>query len=420
MVWGLFLYLRARNNASPQRRTFLAPTSEGDKKHLYGQGKPMAKDASGDGADFSTGEASVADDGGGGTVQVESRLFFDGTVAPTDMSRATDAREKGRIGILGSGLSYAGSYSRVTSETIGRDLNPLGRGDGNAYVGGQLNLGRITPRLPMSTAPGGWGNSVNNGCGDSLLPCPHKPLNPNPEEMDPGFSSSPPAPWEKKHHAPHWNPWTGEDNEAGDSSLEINEWGIWVVRRDEGLTISEEISSNLGETAIAWRPNPSSTAPAETERAALPPLPFWMKECDSQFRCPFGYKQTWYADPNAKKLRCACVPGEWSVHNFSLRNAMTSALPSQRPAQAPAATTCSQMIQSHNQRRDDCNREWRCRFANYQPSMCDNPTLESTNAHNNCKACCARRHNSIGNIAGCEGCCALAKQTLDQAIAVCC
>ena len=98
---------------------------------------------------------SEADDGGGGTVQVESRLFFDGTVAPTDMSRATDAREKGsenvtsanwlqpilwysycmggtlllfcssRCGILGSGLSYAGSYSRVTSETIGRDLNPV-------------------------------------------------------------------------------------------------------------------------------------------------------------------------------------------------------------------------------------------------------------------------------------------------------
>ena len=42
----------------------------------------MAKDASGDGADFSAGEASFADDGGGGTVQVESRLFFDGTVAP--------------------------------------------------------------------------------------------------------------------------------------------------------------------------------------------------------------------------------------------------------------------------------------------------------------------------------------------------
>jgi hypothetical protein len=126
----------------------------------------MAKDASGDGASFSTGEVSDADDGGGGTVAVESRLFFDGTIAPTDMDRATDAREKGRIGILGSGLSYGGSYSRVTSETIGRDLNPLGRGDGNAYVGGQLNLGRITPRLPMSTAPGGWGNSVNNGCGD--------------------------------------------------------------------------------------------------------------------------------------------------------------------------------------------------------------------------------------------------------------
>jgi hypothetical protein len=150
------------NNASPQRRTFLSPTSEGDKKHLYGQGKPMAKDASGDGADFSTGEVSDADDGGGGTVQAESRLFFDGTVAPTDMSRATDAREKGRIGILGSGLSYVGLAGRVTSETIGRDLNPLGRGDGNAYTGGQLNLGKIAPRLPLNVARTGTGNSVNN------------------------------------------------------------------------------------------------------------------------------------------------------------------------------------------------------------------------------------------------------------------
>jgi hypothetical protein len=70
----------SHRNASPQRRTFLTPTSEGDKKHLYGQGKPMAKDASGDGASFSAGEVSVADDGGGGTVTVESRLFFDGTL----------------------------------------------------------------------------------------------------------------------------------------------------------------------------------------------------------------------------------------------------------------------------------------------------------------------------------------------------
>jgi hypothetical protein len=82
-----------------------------------------------------------------------------------DLSRLTDAREKGRIGIFGSALSYAGAYGRVTSESLGRDLNPLGRGNGGSYVAGGLNLGRSNPRLPMNTSPGGWGNSVNNGCG---------------------------------------------------------------------------------------------------------------------------------------------------------------------------------------------------------------------------------------------------------------
>jgi len=78
---------------------------------------------------------------------------------------ATDAREKGRIGILGSALAYAGSSPRITSEKIGRDVNPLGRGSGMALVGGQLNLGRIAPRLPQGKAVGGSGSSVNNSCG---------------------------------------------------------------------------------------------------------------------------------------------------------------------------------------------------------------------------------------------------------------
>ncbi len=72
-----------------------------------------------------------------------------GTVAQTDMSRATDSREKDRIGIFGTDLSYAGSYGRVTSESIGRDLNPLGRGDGAAYVAGAINLSNINPAEPM-------------------------------------------------------------------------------------------------------------------------------------------------------------------------------------------------------------------------------------------------------------------------------
>ena len=150
------------NAKTPQRRTWQSPTSAGDERNLYGQGKPMAKDSSGAGLDWSEGITSDTPDAT--VLTLESRLDFDGTVAPTDLSRATDAREKGRIGIFGSQLSYAGSSGRVTSEPLGRDLNPLGRGDGGAYVAGAVNLGVIAPRLPGSRASGGNGNSVNN-CG---------------------------------------------------------------------------------------------------------------------------------------------------------------------------------------------------------------------------------------------------------------
>ncbi|MBN2082524.1 hypothetical protein JW859_10015, partial [bacterium] len=128
-----------------------------------GQGKPMPKDASGAGTNWGTGIQS--DDPAGVLNPLNSRLDFDGTVQPTDLDRATDAREKGRIGIFGSALSYAGSSPRITSEPIGRDINPLGRGSGMALVGGELNLGRITPTLPLSEAHGGNGSSVNNDCG---------------------------------------------------------------------------------------------------------------------------------------------------------------------------------------------------------------------------------------------------------------
>jgi hypothetical protein len=153
---------------SPQQATWATPTTAGDNKLLYGQGRPMAKSASGAGAGMSSG--TLSKDQGSGTVQVSSRLFFDGTVAgggtANDLSRLTDAREKGRIGIFGSALSSAGAYGRVTSESLGCDLNPLGRGDDGSYVAGGMNLGRISPCLPRNLSPGGWGNSVNNGCED--------------------------------------------------------------------------------------------------------------------------------------------------------------------------------------------------------------------------------------------------------------
>ena len=145
---------------TPQRRTWTSPTVEGNKREVFGQGRPMAKDSSGNGANWWQGTRS--DPPVSGTA-VESRFFFEGTVAPTDMSRATDSREASRIGIFGTSNSYGGSYGRVTNEALGRDLNPLGRGAGQALVAGMLNVGRIMPGLPGSIRAGGkQGNGANN------------------------------------------------------------------------------------------------------------------------------------------------------------------------------------------------------------------------------------------------------------------
>jgi len=122
-------------------------------------GVRSSKDASGSGANWAEGTKSDSEEGLG---TVESRLMFEGTVTATDMDRASDAREKERMGIFGTVHSYAGSSGRVTSESIGRDLNPLGRGDGMAYVGGDQRYGMISPQLPHSKREGGYGNSVNN------------------------------------------------------------------------------------------------------------------------------------------------------------------------------------------------------------------------------------------------------------------
>src|SRR5690606_38396132 len=88
------------NDKSPQRRTYLNPTTQGNQRDLYGQGKPQAKDSSGGGANWNQGVSSEPINVS--LASVESRLFFEGTVSASDMSRATDTREKGRIGITGS------------------------------------------------------------------------------------------------------------------------------------------------------------------------------------------------------------------------------------------------------------------------------------------------------------------------------
>ena len=146
---------------TPQRRSFLSPTTEGDKRELYAQGRPQAKDSSGSGANWYLGTKSdrqviLQPD-------VESRLFFEGTVTATDMSRATDLREDSRLGIIGSALSYRGANGRVASEAIGRDLNPLGRGDGAYYFAGGMAFGGMQPFLPARLGGVlGGGNSSND------------------------------------------------------------------------------------------------------------------------------------------------------------------------------------------------------------------------------------------------------------------
>ena len=206
--------------ASPMRRSFVSPTTEGDQRHVFGQGRPMAKDAGGSGANWYQGTLSAAQNDNQN--QVESRLFFTGTTGMSgglDLSRSTDAREKGRVGLFGTAESYAGAYGRVTSESIGRDLNPLGRGDGQAYVAGALALGSVAPLLSQAGAAGGTGNSVNNPCGgsggdsaslpwwprwgDPGLPIPHdpgpwpwwpwRPRPPKPPRPEP--PPRPPRPW---------------------------------------------------------------------------------------------------------------------------------------------------------------------------------------------------------------------------------
>jgi hypothetical protein len=208
------------NDKTAQRRTFLTPASEGDERHLRGQGKPVAKDSSGGGAQWSTAPQSISQT----QDSVASRFGYEGTVSSSDMDRVTDSREKGRIGIFGTTQSYAGSSGRVTHELIGRDLNPLGRGDGNAYVAGALNLGSVYPMLPESMAISGTGNSVNN-CGqlggdEEVLPpgidydgdLPELELDPEPQP--PGEIPQPPEP----PKPPSENPPPGGDGDDGGGS----------------------------------------------------------------------------------------------------------------------------------------------------------------------------------------------------------
>ena len=77
----------------PQRRTFINPTTQGDSREFFGQGRPMGKDSN---TAWATGTVSAQQNIH--TNPVTSHLAFEGTITSTDNSRVTDAREKGRVG----------------------------------------------------------------------------------------------------------------------------------------------------------------------------------------------------------------------------------------------------------------------------------------------------------------------------------
>ncbi len=95
-----------------------------------------------------------------------------------------------RCGILGTALSYAGLAGRVVSESIGRDLNPLGRGDGTFYAGGNFSIRYIYPPLPLNGRTGGSGNGVEDTSGPGTSsPRPQVP-DPTPGGLGGGNANS--------------------------------------------------------------------------------------------------------------------------------------------------------------------------------------------------------------------------------------
>lgn len=149
-----------------QRRTWLNPTTEGNKRELFGQGRPMAKDSSGNGANWWVGTKSDPPISG---TAVESRFFFEGTVAPTDMSRATDSREAGMVGIFGTSNSYGAGFGRATNEALGVDLNPMYSAYSGYSASGALVLPAIQPALPgPSNLVRSSGNNIGQGVGVHL------------------------------------------------------------------------------------------------------------------------------------------------------------------------------------------------------------------------------------------------------------
>ena len=118
---------------------------------------------------------------------LHSELFYhrNATVNQNSIALSSD---RGSLEIAGVSLLYEGT--RVKSYLLGRDLNPMGRGDGNYYPHGAFGIGNVRP-IPTTSIVSGFGNSINNGCGGSNKPCDLLAFEYKPQEVAPKSQEAP-------------------------------------------------------------------------------------------------------------------------------------------------------------------------------------------------------------------------------------
>ena len=100
--------------------------------------------------------------------------LFNAYQVTLDADRASSAATNHALQLAASDLEYEGT--RVKSPVLGRDLNPMGRGNGVYYAdggnthGGSVAVGRAKPTL-IGIVTGGYGSSVNNDCASPPAEC---------------------------------------------------------------------------------------------------------------------------------------------------------------------------------------------------------------------------------------------------------
>jgi len=101
-------------------------------------------------------------------LQASLSELFSAYAVSLDADRASSAATNHALQLAATDLEY--EVTRVKSPVLGRDLNPMGRGDGTYYCNGgnaalssSVAVRSAKPRLTGESAIG-FGSSVNNQC----------------------------------------------------------------------------------------------------------------------------------------------------------------------------------------------------------------------------------------------------------------